>query len=44
MNAAGKDFRLWPSSPLVGAGKPLPADIAQAVGVKPGQKLNIGAL
>jgi parallel beta-helix repeat protein len=44
VNAAGGDYTLASSSPAKGAGAPLPADVAAAIGVTPGATVNMGAL
>jgi hypothetical protein len=44
VNAAGGDYRLAAGSPAIGAGQPLPADIAALLGIPFGQCTDIGAL
>ncbi|WP_201262528.1 right-handed parallel beta-helix repeat-containing protein, partial [Gloeocapsopsis dulcis] len=44
VNAGANDFRLKAGSPAIGRGEPLPADIANAIGVPAGRKVNLGAL
>ncbi|OKH27682.1 hypothetical protein NIES1031_07115 [Chroogloeocystis siderophila 5.2 s.c.1] len=44
VNANANDFRLKSGSPAIGRGEPLPADIANAIGVAAGRKVNLGAL
>ncbi|PIG94465.1 hypothetical protein CSQ79_04030 [Gloeocapsopsis sp. IPPAS B-1203] len=44
VNAGANNFRLKSGSPAMGRGEPLPADIANAVGVSAGRKVNLGAL
>jgi hypothetical protein len=43
-DVANSNHRLKPGSPAIGAGAPLPADIASAVGVQAGVKVNLGAI
>ncbi|WP_228054538.1 right-handed parallel beta-helix repeat-containing protein [Gloeocapsopsis crepidinum] len=44
INAGANDFRLKGGSPAMGRGEPLPADIANAIGVSAGGNVNLGAL
>ena len=44
MDEANGDYRLKPGSPAIGYGEPLPPDIASAVGVPSGTRVNLGAL
>ncbi len=44
VNANDNDFRLKSGSPAIGRGEPLPADIANAIGVAAGTTVNLGAL
>ncbi|WNN90511.1 right-handed parallel beta-helix repeat-containing protein [Gloeocapsopsis dulcis] len=44
VNAGANDFRLKAGSPAIGRGEPLPADIANAIGVPAGRNVNLGAL
>jgi hypothetical protein len=38
------DYQLKPGSPAIGAGAPLPANIAAAIGVAAGVRVNLGVL
>ncbi|MES1024038.1 right-handed parallel beta-helix repeat-containing protein [Gloeocapsa sp. BRSZ] len=44
VNANANDFRLKSGSPAIGRGEPLPNDIANAIGVAAGRKVDLGAL
>ena len=44
VNEASGDYQLKPGSPAIGAGVPLPADIAAAIGVAAGVPVNLGVL
>lgn len=43
VNAERGDYRLKSGSPAINHGEPLPADVAAAIGVKAGVRLNLGA-
>lgn len=44
VNAAREDYRLKKGSPAINHGEPLPRDVADAIGVRPGVRVNLGAL
>ena len=44
VNEASGDYHLKPGSPAIGAGVPLPADVAAAIGVTAGVPVNLGVL
>lgn len=44
IDEAKGDYRLKSNSPISGRGEPLPADIANAIGVEAGAKVDLGAL
>ena len=44
VNEAAGDYQLKPGSPAIGAGVPLPADVAAAIGVAAGVPVNLGVL
>ena len=44
VDEASGDYQLKPGSPAIGAGVPLPADIAAAIGVAAGVPVNLGVL
>jgi hypothetical protein len=44
VDEASGDYQLKPGSPAIGAGAPLPADIAAAIGVAAGVRVNLGVL
>ena len=44
VDEASGDYHLKPGSPAIGAGVPLPADVAAAIGVAAGVPVNLGVL
>ncbi|OKH27681.1 right-handed parallel beta-helix repeat-containing protein [Chroogloeocystis siderophila] len=44
VNAQADDFRLKAGSPAIGRGEPLPADVANAIGVASGRAVDLGAV
>lgn len=44
VNEARGGYRLKPGSPAIGRGAPLPADIARAIGLRAGVRVDLGAL
>lgn len=44
VNESRGDFRLRSNSPAIGRGVPLPSDVARAIGVAPGRRVDLGAL
>jgi parallel beta-helix repeat protein len=43
VSVSGGNFRLHSGSPAIGRGQPLPSDVAAALGVHPGVRINMGA-